>query len=324
VRTIKLLIGYARVSTDEQNLQLQLDALKKVSCKRIFTDKISGSRKECPGLEEALSHLRAGDTLIVWKLDRLGRTVKGLVDLITRLEADNITNPIGWHRWLFEQLNPPTQAAILEVGCGTAALWRVNDDRIPVSWNITLSDFSSGMIEAAQAQLANRNSRYSWAVVDAASIPYMDQSFDVVIANHMLYHVSDLQKTLREIRRVLKPNGRLYSATNGCNHMLEVDELIQAFIQHSFKDDTVRRFGLENGESQLLTQFKNVVLLRHSDSLKVTEAEDLVSYLLSMPGVQSADEGAVDAMRNHVTQKIAVDGCFGVTKDTGLFVSSPR
>lgn len=85
-----MLLGYARVSTDDQNLQLQLDALKKANCKRVFTDKTSGARKDRPGLEETLSHLREGDTLVVWKLDRLGRTVKGLVDLITLLEAERV------------------------------------------------------------------------------------------------------------------------------------------------------------------------------------------------------------------------------------------
>jgi DNA invertase Pin-like site-specific DNA recombinase len=85
-----LLIGYARVSTEDQNLQLQLDVLKKTKCKRVFTDKMSGSRRDRPGLAEALSHLRSGDTLVVWKLDRLGRTVKGLVDLVSQLEADNV------------------------------------------------------------------------------------------------------------------------------------------------------------------------------------------------------------------------------------------
>ncbi len=83
-------IGYARVSTDDQSLTLQLDALKDGGCARIFTDKIGGARVDRPGLNEALSHLRTGDTLVVWKLDRLGRSVKGLVDLVNSLEERGV------------------------------------------------------------------------------------------------------------------------------------------------------------------------------------------------------------------------------------------
>ena len=80
-----MLIGYARVSTDDQSLDLQLDALNKAGCKRVFTDKASGTNKNRQGLAEALSHLREGDVLVIWKLDRLGRTVKGLVDFVGEL-----------------------------------------------------------------------------------------------------------------------------------------------------------------------------------------------------------------------------------------------
>src|SRR6202007_3443056 len=83
-------IVYARVSTRDQNLEMQLDALNKAGCKRIFTDKLSGAQVERPGLQEALSHLREADTLVVWKLDRLGRSVKGLVDLVNELEAQKV------------------------------------------------------------------------------------------------------------------------------------------------------------------------------------------------------------------------------------------
>src|SRR5258708_39084567 len=79
-----MLIGYARVSTEDQNLDLQLAVLKKAGCRRLFTDKISGANADRPGLVETLSHLRETDTLVVWKLHRLGRSVKGLVDLETR------------------------------------------------------------------------------------------------------------------------------------------------------------------------------------------------------------------------------------------------
>ena len=83
-------IGYARVSTEDQNLALQLNALKQGGCTRIFTDKIGGARADRPGLNETLSHLRVGDTLVVWKLDRLGRSVKGLVDLVNTLEERGV------------------------------------------------------------------------------------------------------------------------------------------------------------------------------------------------------------------------------------------
>jgi DNA invertase Pin-like site-specific DNA recombinase len=86
----KMLLGYARVSTDEQDLALQLDALNQAGCERVFTDKASGSANNRPGMEQLLSHLRPGDCLVVWKLDRLGRTVKGLVDMVTDLETKGI------------------------------------------------------------------------------------------------------------------------------------------------------------------------------------------------------------------------------------------
>ena len=78
-----MLIGYVRVSTEDQHLHLQIDALKKAGCEKFFTDEISGAKRERPGLSEALAFARAGDTLVVWRLDRLGRSLK---DLITRIE----------------------------------------------------------------------------------------------------------------------------------------------------------------------------------------------------------------------------------------------
>lgn len=85
-----MLIGYARVSTEDQNLDLQLDALKAAGCYQICSDQISGVAKDRPGLVEAFKYLRPGDTLVVWKLDRLGRTVKGLVDLVEELQVKEI------------------------------------------------------------------------------------------------------------------------------------------------------------------------------------------------------------------------------------------
>ena len=85
-------IGYARVSTNEQNLDLQRDALRKAGCteNNIYTDKITGLKQDRKGLEQALSHLREGDTFIVWRLDRLGRSLKHLIETITNLQSQGI------------------------------------------------------------------------------------------------------------------------------------------------------------------------------------------------------------------------------------------
>ena len=85
-----LLIGYARVSTQDQNLELQTEALRKAGCKKTFEDRASGSRAERLGLAQARESLRAGDTLVVWKLDRLGRSVKHLVDLVGELQEEGV------------------------------------------------------------------------------------------------------------------------------------------------------------------------------------------------------------------------------------------
>ena len=77
-----MLVGYARVSTHEQNLGLQTDALKKAGCEKLFTDTISGAKSKRPGLEAALEYVRKGDILLIWRLDRLARSVKNLIEIL--------------------------------------------------------------------------------------------------------------------------------------------------------------------------------------------------------------------------------------------------
>ena len=102
-----MLIGYARVSAQDQNLDLQREALTKADCKKVFVDKVSGTRADRPGLAKALEMLREGDTLVVWTLDRLGRSVKQLVDMVGELhnqgvqfksltDAIDTGTPSGW------------------------------------------------------------------------------------------------------------------------------------------------------------------------------------------------------------------------------------
>jgi DNA invertase Pin-like site-specific DNA recombinase len=103
-----MLIGYARISTTDQTLALQKDALNAAGCDRIFTDTASGSRTDRPGLAEALTYVRAGDTLVVWRLDRLGRSLAHLIETVRKLQVRGVQ-----FRSLQEQLDTATSGGKL-------------------------------------------------------------------------------------------------------------------------------------------------------------------------------------------------------------------
>src|SRR5690606_19472395 len=118
-----------------------------------------------------------------------------------------------FHAWQFRQVQAPKTARVLEVGCGSGRLWLVNGARIPPGWDLTISDLSEGMLRETELNLTRAGLRALYRQHSATELPYDDDSFDVMFANHMLYHVPDVPLALREARRVLKPGGRFYAAT---------------------------------------------------------------------------------------------------------------
>jgi ubiquinone/menaquinone biosynthesis C-methylase UbiE len=233
------------------------------------------------------------------------------------------TNKYHFSRWVFDHFSLPSQAHILEVGCGPATFWLNNIARIPADWDITLSDFSPGMVQEAQQNLRESSHPFKFAVFDAQSIPFEDAHFDTLIANHMLYHVPNRAKALGEIRRVLQPGGRFYAATNGQNHLRELDELLK-----KFDPDTMSRwrlgtsqlpFRLENGGDELAQWFSTVRLHRYDSNLVVTEAEPLVAYVLSMFVGPLMGSEKISQFRSLVEQELSAHGAIYITKDTGLF-----
>lgn len=231
------------------------------------------------------------------------------------------TNKYGWHLWVFDQFNLSPESRILELGCGTGALWSQNAHRIPDDWSITLSDLSLGMLQDAQRNLHTSQRRFRFAAVDAQSIPFEDKSFDAVIANHMLYHVPDINKALSEIQRILKPNGRFYAATNGRDHMRELGELVRRFDPSIGFKAFDRPFSLESGFVQLSRWFSKVNLKRYEDSLAVTEVEPLVAYVLSsMSKAKSVLVGdKLAEFINFMEQELTLHGAINITKDVGIF-----
>ncbi len=227
------------------------------------------------------------------------------------------THALGFHRWAFARLELCPGARVLELGCGQGALWSRNLDGLRSDWDVTLSDFSPGMLKDARAALAGCGHTFAFERIDAESIPHPDASFDTVVANHMLYHVPNRSRALREIRRVLRLNGRLYAATNGERNLHELIDLVARF--GGTRERAASGFTLENGAAQLERHFAEVRLERLDDGLRITESQPVVDYVLSWWRRDPAD---IEALREFVDERIRSQGALRVTKDAGQFVAS--
>lgn len=236
------------------------------------------------------------------------------------LHARFSTNTYGWHRWVFDQLDTGPNARILELGCGSGILWKENTDRIGTDWDIVLSDQSPGMLEEARRNLLGHGGGMAFQIVDAESIPFPDMHFDVVIANHMLYHVPGKARALSEIRRVLKVGGTLYAATNGSDHLKELGELMARFGVGGSGEASFRSFTLENGLEQLAPWLEEISSDRYDDALYITEVDPLIAYIRSLDSAFSL-ESKLSQLAEFLQREIAQHGKVVVRKSTGMFIA---
>jgi ubiquinone/menaquinone biosynthesis C-methylase UbiE len=165
------------------------------------------------------------------------------LDIRIKLHQLYNTNKQDWHHWVFEQITFQESCKVIEFGCGSGVLWKKNKLNIQPGWDITLTDQSEGMLNDAKQNIGNLEN-INYKVMDVQSIQEKAHSYDVAIANHMLYHVQDLQSAISELHKVLKPSGKLYASTNGTNHMKEIQELIKEFdsnLSINNIDDTTSR-----------------------------------------------------------------------------------
>ena len=250
------------------------------------------------------------------------KNAKNLNDRIS-LHEKYSTNKQGWFNWLFNQIDFSKVNRLLELGCGNGKLWQEN--RIDLrNREIFLSDISEGMVEEVRNKLG---SDFNCIVADAEKIPFKDEYFDSIIANHVLFYLNDLNLGLKEIDRVLKSDGILYCSTYGKNHMKEITEIVQNFdsrislSNHSLYDI----FGLENGESILKEYFFNVKRMDYQDSLEITESKPLIDYIMSCHGNQNEILGPrLNEFKEYIEEILKNNGKIVVTKQAGLFVCRKR
>ena len=236
-----------------------------------------------------------------------------------RLHTRFSTNRYGMFRWIFDRFELAADGRILELGTGTGAMWRQNAARIPSGWRIVLSDLSNGMMREARDNLASAGRPFSAIQLDAQAIAFRERSFDMVVANHMLYHVPDVPRALTEIRRVLEPGGACYAATFSRDNMKELNEITMGFFGGAM-DRAAEHFGLENGYDMMVDCFPKVELVRYPDSLVVTESQPLVDYINSTRMGKLASPDQIAEFGRFVESEIKARGAIHLTKDAGVLI----
>ena len=232
------------------------------------------------------------------------------------------TNPYGWFRFVCDHLALQPGWRVLEVGCGPGSLWLDQKARLPEGIRLFLGDLSYGMATTARRNLAGQVPA-DFLVLDAQAIPFPAGFFDLVVANHMLYHVPNINQAASEIARVLRPGGRLVAATNGLRHMQELRDLLQRVLPLTdLHTSQTRRFALENAAGILAHSFPEAQTYAYDEHLEVTEVEPLVAYVHSMgglyrPGMTDVEQPLEAEIRRSFTES---EGMFYITKSQGVVV----
>ena len=229
---------------------------------------------------------------------------------------------MNWFAWLIDRMAIAENMDVLDVGSGPAWLWRAQADRLPGGVRLTLVDTSAGMIEEARANFAHQPDLLAvsaFQVADAVVLPFEDETFDVVLFLHILYHVDDPRKALAEAHRVLRPGGRAFVSTNATDNMAELHAIgAQAYGGEAI-DPGAALFSLKDAVHTMRELFDNVRRYDLTDAMACTDPDDAVAVLLSMPPGNASSPGECEHLSRLMRDAAERDGgALRVTRRTGL------
>ena len=246
------------------------------------------------------------------------------LNAIVKLQDRFSSNKHGWYNWTFSNLKLKKNYKVLEIGCGNGALWAKNIEYLNDSIEVTLTDICQDMINDAQVNLDGYDKRFNFQIADPNNIPFEGESFDIVIANHVLFYMKDLNKVLSDIKRVLKVGGYFYCSTIDNNHMKELEELMLGFNSNIkiSEEKLSSKFGLDNGERILKEYFVDIQKYLYKDKLIVNDTKGILEYIYSIPGnILEVIDTKKKEFEIYVDKKMQQNGELHITNSQGLFES---
>ncbi len=239
------------------------------------------------------------------------------LDVRSALHQRYLTSPVAFPDFEAGLIDWQPDLTVLECGTGTGRFW--DNTCAPRSVSITLTDLSPGMVAEATGRASGNGFHHvQGQECDVQALPYEDATFDLAIANHMLYHVPDPDRALLELARVLRPNGVLLAATNGSGHMREINDAItEVFGSHG--EGLADVFGIDTGEARLREHFRSITWHAYDNDLVVDSPTAAIDYGLSFPPGEAATDAQADAFAAAITRRF-VDGILRIRTRSGAFV----
>lgn len=243
---------------------------------------------------------------------------------------DYSTSNEDWISWVYEKMNIHANITVLEIGCGTGLLWYKNIHKLPRGLHLILTDRSEGMMQETKehlnpykALLEECEITIEYQIMDANELSLESNTYDAIIANHMLYHVKHREACLQTIAKALKPNGTFFCSTVGNTHMKELHELVSDFDAR-IELPSIRfslEFSLENAKKQLQKVFSIIERYDQENDLIVDDADVIYDYIDSYPGnahfilSQRGNE-----LHEILEAKLEKEGAIFIHKSTGIFI----
>lgn len=249
-------------------------------------------------------------------------------EISTRVRLyDYSTGKQTFFQWMAGVLPACSDKDVLELGAGNGKIWRDLLPRWP-NCRLTLTDIAEDVLDTARESLEpfqDMTHGLSFEALDFNDLPYADESFDIVLANHNLYYAKDVEAILASIQRVLRPGGMLICSTIGQDHLHELVALLRQYHEELpwGSERWAEKFGLENGAQRLMAYFPHVDQYEYDNNLHVNSTEPVINYLMkTMKGLNAPwVKEHLDEIKPALEDRMIRRGYIRLTPHSGFFIA---